>query len=154
MAGHDSYDSHVPLICVAHAEWMTTTNQLRCPRCAAVNAPNARYCQQCGQSLLGPAGGKGAPPADQGGPAPGGQPDPGQHYPGYPQRPGGGPPWGQAAAGGIIGFLLGSLFGGGRGWGGGWGGGWGDGDWDGGDWGGGGDFGGGDFGGGGGGDGG
>ena len=113
---------------------MTATNQLRRPRCAAVNAPNARYCQQCGQSLLGPAGGKGAPPADQAGPAPGGQPDPGQHYPGYPQRPGGGPPWGQAAAGGIIGFLLGSLFGSGRGWGG---------DWDGGDWGGGGDFGGG-----------
>ncbi len=47
-------------------------------------------------------------------------------------------PWGQAALGGLAGFVLGSLFGGG--WGGGRG--WDDGD-GGGDWGGGGDFGGG-----------
>ncbi|MDQ6671727.1 MAG: hypothetical protein M3069_13455, partial [Chloroflexota bacterium] len=70
-----------------------------------MNAPSARYCQQCAQNLLGPAGGKGVPAAD---PA-----YPGQQYPGpgggqYPQRQGG-PPWGQAAAGGLVGFVLGSL---------------------------------------------
>jgi hypothetical protein len=107
--------------------------QVACPRCGSVNWAQARYCQQCGYSLLGPAGAKGAPTNQ----APGQQPGPGSGR--MPGQPGGA--WGQTALGGLAGFVLGSLFGGGRGMFGGW-----DGD-EGGDFGGG-DFGGGDFGGG------
>jgi ribosomal protein S27E len=121
-----------------------------CPRCGAVNAVSARFCQQCGLSLLGPAGGKGVPnPNTQ---QPTGTPVPQQQQqPGGPQ--GQGQNWGQTMLGGLAGFVLGSMLGGGRGGWGGWGGwgggGWGDHDGGDGDWGGGGDFGGGDFGGGG-----
>src|SRR6266849_1917656 len=99
---------------------MTVSNPTNCPRCGGLHSAQARYCQHCGYSLLGPVGAKGAPPAEGTSQQPGGAPG---------QQPGGqaSPPWGNAALGGLAGFLLGSLFGGGRGMFGGWGGG---GGWD------------------------
>jgi zinc-ribbon domain len=125
----------------------TSMNEpVHCPRCGTLNAASARFCQQCGFSLLGPAGSKGVPNAnDQ-------QPVPATGQPTGPQHAGPGPAapnWSQGMLGGIAGFLLGSMLGGGRGFFGGWGGRDGDGEGFGGDGGGWGD-GGGDFGGGGG----
>jgi ribosomal protein L40E len=110
-------------------------DQIICARCGGVNSAAARYCQQCGMSLLGPVGAKGMPQAANQSPqapstttttAPQQTPVPGQ----------GQPNWSQTALGGVVGFLLGSMFGGGRGF-------FRGGDFDGGDFGGG-DFGGGD----------
>jgi hypothetical protein len=122
-------------------------DQIFCTRCGAVNAPSARFCQQCGNRLLGPAGAKGSPTdANQ----------PQQPVP--PQQTGrtgqASPNWNQTMLGGLAGFILGSMFGGGRGFFGGRdfdggdfdGGGFGGGGFGGGGFGGG-DFGGGDFGG-------
>ena len=132
----------------------TMNEQLHCARCGALNATSARYCQQCGMSLLGPAGAKGGPNANT--PEPTSAPDQPTGGPMSPQPagPGRSPQnWNQTMLGGLVGLVLGSMLGGGRGMFGGWGGGrdW-DGDGfggDGGGWGdGGGDFGGGDSGGG------
>jgi hypothetical protein len=119
--------------------------QMHCTRCGAVNAPSARFCQQCGNSLLGPAGSKGVPNANDQQPVGVGQPQSGGS-----QTPQGGPGpgqapqnWNQTILGGLAGFLLGSMLGGRGGFGG-----WGGRDWDDGGGFGGGDFGGGDFGGG------
>jgi hypothetical protein len=126
--------------------------QIHCTRCGAVNATSARFCQQCGNSLLGPAGAKGVPNTNDQQPVGVGQPQSGGAQ--VPPSGPGQPPqnWNQTILGGLAGFLLGSMFGGGRGLFGGWGGGrdWDDGGGFGGDGGGWGDGGGGDFGGGGG----
>src|SRR5712691_6812207 len=103
--------------------------QMRCARCGALNASSARYCQQCGLSLLGPAGAKGGPnPNAQGQMSTPNQPTSGPGNP-QPAGPGQAPQtWSQTMLGGLAGFLLGSMLGGGRGIFGGWGGGR---DWDG-----------------------
>jgi zinc ribbon protein len=100
--------------------------QMHCPRCGTINVLSARFCQQCGLSLLGPAGAKGGPnPVAEQPTSPTGQPTTGPAGQ-QPQGPGQ-PNWGQTALGGLAGFVLGSMLGGGRGLFGGWGGG---GDWD------------------------